>query len=44
MNAITEVSKADVSFVEELESVMLITAKSVRFKRRTETVVQRLST
>ena len=41
MNVIMEVTKEDALFVEVLESVMLIIAKSVLFKKKTETDVLR---
>jgi hypothetical protein len=44
MSVTMDLIKDDVSSVEDLGSLMLITAKSVQFKRRTETVVPRLST
>lgn len=44
MNATTDHSKDGVLYVEELESQMPITAKSVRNRRKTEMVVPRLLT
>ncbi|KAF3422333.1 hypothetical protein E2986_13629 [Frieseomelitta varia] len=41
MNAIMDLTRVDVLFVEDLVYLMLITARNARFRRKIEMVVQR---